>query len=233
MTSDRSQLSTFSWQFLLNEWSDMFDTNSVASDLWAGLTVALVALPLNLALAIAAGVDPSIGITTGVVAAIVVAFFGGQRFAITGPAAAMAVVLVEIVRDYGISAVWLVGLIAGVMQIAAGAFRLGRFISFIPMPVIVGFANAIGILVAFNAFDDFFGVGKHLKHAHESAPLINHPSLPAFLRDIYSLFWCLFRFAETNLITVAIGSFALGIAVLLPRLTKAIPGQLVAIVAAT
>ncbi len=233
MSNNRSELSSFSWQFLLNEWRDMFDKKTIVSDLWAGLTVALVALPLNLALAIAAGVDPAIGITTGIVAAIVVALFGGQRFAITGPAAAMAVVLVEIVRNYGIGGVWLVGLIAGIMQIAAGAFRLGRFISFIPMPVIVGFANAIGILVAFNAFDDFFGVGKHLKHAHEAAPFINHPSLPAFARDIYSLIWCLFRFAETNPTTVAIGLIALVIAAGLPRLTKAIPGQLVAIVAAT
>ncbi len=112
------------FHYLLKEWKSMFSPSTMPRDIMAGITVAMVALPLNLALAVAAGVDPSIGITTGIVAGFVVALFGGQRYAITGPAAAMAVVLIEIAHTYGLSGIWFVGLIAGLLQIIAGLLRL-------------------------------------------------------------------------------------------------------------
>src|SRR5262249_32780005 len=150
-------------------------------------TVALVALPLNLALAISAGVEPGVGITTGIIAAVIAAFFGGQRLAITGPAAAMAVVLVETAHHHGIEGIWLVGLIARIFQIIAGCMRLGKLISFIPMPVMVGFANGIGILVLFNAIDDLMGLTKPVAHAHQVAPLVK-AIVPAFFLDVGDVF---------------------------------------------
>lgn len=165
----------FDLPYLMSEWKDMFSGKNLSADIWSGVTVALVALPLNLALAIAAGVEPGVGITTGIIASIITGFFGGQRHAISGPAAPMAVVLIEIAQTYGIAAIWLVGMIAGVLQILSGMFRLGKLISFIPLPVITGFANAIGILVIFSSLDDFLGLPtKPIAHPGHAAPLAGH-----------------------------------------------------------
>lgn len=219
--------------YLLSEWKDMFKARTLIPDLCAGLTVALVALPLNLALAIAAGVEPGVGIVTGIVSSFITAIFGGQKYAITGPAAAMAVVLIGIAETYGIGAIWLVGILAGIMQLLSGVFRLGRLISFIPMPVITGFANAIGILVIFNALDDFLGLPtKPIAHSGHAAPLAGHPLIPEFIQDINSLLLHVVIQRDFNLHAIAIGTIVLTIAILIPRWTKVIPGQLVAIVVA-
>lgn len=219
------------FNYLSKEWKDMFNPKTMLKDLWAGITVALVALPLNLALAIAAGVEPGVGITTGIIAGMIGSLFGGQRHAITGPAAAMAVVLIQIAQSYGIAAIWMVGLMSGILQILAGALRLGKLISFIPMPVIVGFANAIGILVIFNALDDFLGIPTHrIAHAGSAAPLQGHPLVPEFIQDMIDLFWHTVVHQEWNIYALATGGLVLAIAALVPRWTKVVPGQLVAVV---
>lgn len=208
----------------------MFNPATIPKDLWAGTTVALVALPLNLALAVAAGVPPGIGIATGIISSIIASLLGGQRYAITGPAAAMAVILVEIATRHGIGGVWLVGLLAGIMQIAAGTFRFGRLISYIPMPVIVGFANAIGILVAFNAIDGFIG---RQPAAHSAKTVeIAHEMIPKFFQNVQHLLWTIAH-GQVNRDALIIGFLTLAVAILVPRITKAIPSQLVAIVLAT
>lgn len=229
--NNKGRILGMDFQYLVDEWKDAFSPKTIVKDVWAGITVALVALPLNLALAIAAGVEPGVGITTGIIAGIIGSMFGGQRYAITGPAAAMAVVLIEIAQSYGIAAIWLVGLMSGIMQVLAGAFRLGKLISFIPFPVITGFANAIGILVIFNALDDFMGIPTHrIAHAGASAPLQGHPLVPEFIQDMVSLFWHTVVHQEWNIYAVAIGALVLTIAALVPKITKAVPGQLVAVV---
>lgn len=211
----------------------MFNPSTMPKDLWAGTTVALVALPLNLALAVAAGVPPGVGIATGITASIIASLLGGQRYAITGPAAAMAVILVQIATRYGIGGIWLVGLIAGVLQIASGVLRFGRLISYIPMPVIVGFANAIGILVAFNALDGFMGVFKPRAHPHAGTePIVAHEIIPKFFTDLQHLFWTVVQ-GEINPSALGIGFLTLIVAILVPRITKAIPSQLVAIIVGT
>lgn len=224
----------FDWPFLWSEWKDMANPKTITADVWAGVTVALVALPLNLALAIAAGVEPGVGITTGIIAGVIGSLFGGQRHAVTGPAAAMAVVLIGIAQTYGIGAIWMVGIMAGLMQIVSGSLRLGKLISFIPMPVITGFANAIGVLVIFNSLDDFLGLPtKPIAHAGQAAPFHGHPFVPEFIQDIISLFWNVFVHHQWNWQAICIGSLVLGLAVLTPKLTKVVPGQLVAIVVAS
>ncbi len=220
--------------YLLSEWKQMLNPKTIPQDLWAGITVALVALPLNLALAIAAGVEPGVGITTGIIAGIIGALFGGQRFAITGPAAAMAVVLIEIAETQGINAIWLVCLAAGLLQIIAGVFKLGKLISYMPMPVIVGFANAIGVLVFFNALDDFLGLPtKPLAHSGHVVAATSNTIIPEFLVDITHMWTRGVMQHEANWHAILIGTVSFAIAFLTPKLTKAIPGQLIAIVAAT
>lgn len=219
--------------YLKAEWRAMISRETLMPDIGAGITVALVALPLNLALAIAAGVEPGVGITTGIVASLIGALFGGQRFAITGPAAAMAVILVEIAQSHGIEGIWLVGMIAGLMQIVAGALRFGKMISFVPMPVIVGFANAIGCLVFFNALDDFLGLPQRsIAHA-AAAPVHAEKIIPEFIVDMTELVSRCFATNETNIQAIAIGAAALFLAIIVPKFTKLVPGQLVAIVVAT
>ncbi len=220
--------------YLVPEWQAMFKLATLPADLWAGVTVALVALPLNLALAIAAGVEPGVGITTAIVGSVVAALLGGQRYAITGPAAAMAVVLLQIAQTHGVAAVWLVGIVAGIFQVIAGACRFGKLIAYIPMPVIVGFTNAIGTLVIFNALENFLGVpNKSIAHAGAQAPLAGHPLIPEFIEDVISLIWHTVVHQECNIYAVAIGLLVIGIALFTPKITKAIPAQLIAIVAAS
>ena len=234
-TSNEARVLGFDVKYLLQEWKDIFNRKTVVADIWAGVTVALVALPLNLALAIAAGVEPGVGVTTGIIAGVIGSLLGGQRHAITGPAAAMAVVLIEVAQGYGIQAIWLVGLIAGVFQILSGAFRLGKLISYIPMPVVIGFANAIGILVIFNSLDDLLGLPtKPIAHAGAAtAPLAGHPLIPEFIQDISHLVHRLIVHQEANVNAILIGGLVIAIAMIVPRWTKLIPGQLVAIVVAS
>lgn len=221
----------FDMSYLVIEWQAMFTSSSFRADLWAGITVALVALPLNLALAIAAGVEPGIGITTAIIASIITSLFGGQRYAISGPAAAMAVVLVQISQTHGIAAVWLVGIIAGCLQLLSGILRLGKFIGYIPMPVIVGFTNSIGILIIFNSLANFIGIPKQpTAHAGEMPPLAGHPLIPQFIEDVVGLIWHIVVHKEWNIYAIFTGGLVIFIALLAPRFTKVVPGQLIAIV---
>ncbi len=236
--SDIKALSTPStlgaeFSFLLSEWKQMLSLKTASYDIWAGITVALVAMPLNLALAIAAGVEPGVGISTGIIAGVIGGLFGGQKLAITGPAAAIAVVLAEIAENYGMNAIWLVCLSAGILQLLAALFKLGRFISFLPMPVIIGFANAIGVLLFFNAIDDFLGLPiKSIAHAG-LIPLSGTQFIPDFIVDLMHIWQRCFVHEEMNLSAVLMGVSALALAYWTPKVTKVVPGQLIAIVVTT
>jgi sulfate permease, SulP family len=217
--------------YLLSGWKEMVNPASMPADIWAGLTVVLVALPLNLALAIASGVEPGIGITTAIVSSIIVSFLGGQKYTITGPTAAMAVVLIEIAQTYGMAAIWLVGIMAGSMQLLAGICRFGKLIAFIPSPVVVGFTNAIGLLVIFNSLENLLGLpSKPIAHAGGPPPWLIHPFVPEFIQDIVHIVWRTVVHQELNLYALICGCLVIAIAVAIPKLTKAIPGELVAIV---
>ncbi|NBP91614.1 MAG: sodium-independent anion transporter, partial [Actinobacteria bacterium] len=113
-----------------------FEFRSWREDLLAGVAVGVVALPLALAFGITTGLSAGAGLVTAIVAGFLAALFGGSRFQVSGPTGAMTVVLVPIVTQYGASAVPFVGLLAGVLIILLGIFKLGRLISAIPWPVI-------------------------------------------------------------------------------------------------
>jgi len=231
--ADKKHLA-FDTNYLIKEWRAMFDPSTVGKDCLAGLTVAMVALPLNLALAVASGVPPVLGIVSGIVAGIIAALFGGQRYAITGPAAAMAVVLIEVAHNFGMGGIFFVGLVGGLLQIIAGLLKLGRVISFIPMPVIVGFANAIGMLIIFNTVDDFFGLPvKPIRSMVSESGVLTSPFIPEFVKDVNELVQRIFIHQEGNLQAIIIGVLVIAVSVIVPRFTKAIPGQLIAIVVAS
>jgi SulP family sulfate permease len=125
-------------------------------DLLAGLTVAAVALPLALAFGVASGADAAAGLVTAVLAGILIGLMGGAPYQISGPTGAMSAVLIVLATRYGLEGVWLAGLLAGVMILALGIFRLGRVVALIPSPVISGFTSGIAVIIAFGQIDNFW-----------------------------------------------------------------------------
>lgn len=112
-------------------------------DLLAGVTVAIVALPLALAFGVVSGAGAAAGVITAIIAGLVAAVFGGSRYQVTGPTGAMTVVLLPIISQYGMTQVYVIGIMAGLMLVVIGLARLGRVIDRIPWPVITGFTNGI------------------------------------------------------------------------------------------
>lgn len=127
-------------------------------DLMAGLTVAVVALPLALAFGVASGAGPQAGLVTAVVAGALAAVFGGSNLQVSGPTGAMTVVLLPIVHQFGIGAMLLAGLLAGVVLIAAGVARLGRYMRYLPIPVVEGFTAGIAVVIALQQVPAMLGV---------------------------------------------------------------------------
>jgi carbonic anhydrase len=117
---------------LLPEWRSMLSAVHLKEDVVAGLTVACVAIPLSLAIALASGVPPAIGLVTAIVAGVVCPFFGGTRLSVSGPAAAMTVLIGTLVQTHGLAALLVVGVGCGLLQIVTGVLGLGRFIRLVP-----------------------------------------------------------------------------------------------------
>ncbi len=131
---------------------------SIQSNILAGLTVGVIALPLSMALAIASGVAPQHGLYTAMIAGMVIALSGGSKVNISGPTAAFVVVLLPIVHQYGLGGLLVSGLMAGVILMLMGIARLGRLIEIVPYPVTVGFTAGIGVVIATLQIKDFLGL---------------------------------------------------------------------------
>jgi len=132
--------------------------NDFRADAISGLTVAIVALPLSMAIAIASGVTPDRGLYTAVVGGFIVSLLGGSRFQIGGPAGAFIVLVALTVQNHGLDGVILATAMAGVFLIAAGLLRLGTYIKFIPYPVTVGFTAGIAVIIFTSQLKDLFGI---------------------------------------------------------------------------
>ena len=135
-----------------------YSARKFTSDLIAGITVGLVALPLAMAFAIAAGAPPEAGLYTAVVAGFAISAFGGSRCQIGGPTGAFVVIIFGILARYGMDGLMVCTLMAGVILVLLGVTGLGIAVKFIPRPVIVGFTNGIAILIASTQIKDFFGL---------------------------------------------------------------------------
>jgi len=193
-----------------------YDRSALRADLLAGAVVAIVALPLSMALAIAVGVAPEHGLYTAIVAGLVVALLGGSRYQVTGPTAAFVVVLAPIANRHGIEGLLTAGLLAGLMLLAMGVFRLGRLIEFIPHPVTTGFTAGIATVIFALQLKDAAGleVGR----------------LPdAFPEKMLALWQAR---GSASFADVAVSAGTLVILLGFARLTRKIPAPLVAIVVA-
>ena len=162
-----------------------YNSKKLLADMMAGLTVCAVALPLALAFGVSSGASAASGLVTAIIAGVVIAILGGASYQISGPTGAMSAVLVSIVAEYGLQGVFFACFAAGVLLLLAGVFKLGRLISFIPMPVIMGFTSGIAIIIAMGQIDNFFGTvsegGSNLEKIASYGRLGFHPNMQAVL----------------------------------------------------
>lgn len=142
------------WQ---REFGD-YNADKFRQDLLAGVTVGAVALPLALAFGVASGATAAAGLVTAVLAGFLIGVLSGAPYQISGPTGAMSAILILITTRYGLEGAWLTGVMAGVIILAIGLFRLGRFISFIPAPVISGFTSGIAVIILVGQIDNFLGI---------------------------------------------------------------------------
>ncbi len=183
------------------------------ADLLAGVVVGIVALPLSMALAVASGVAPQHGLYTAIVAGSVVAALGGSMVQVSGPTAAFVVLLVPISARFGLGGLILATLMAGVLLVAMGAGRLGSLIQFVPYPVTTGFTAGIAVVIATLQLKDFLGL-----------TVVKMPE--TYLEKVAALFRALPSLRWQDL---AIGLFTLAILILWPRVTRKVPGPLIAL----
>ncbi len=143
---------------LVTVWREGYTLEHFKADLIAGLTVAIVALPLSMAIAIASGVTPERGLYTSIVGGFVVSALGGSRFQIGGPAGAFIVLVAATTARVGVDGLLLATLMAGVFLLAIGYLRLGTYIKFIPYPVTVGFTAGIAVIIFSGQIVELFGL---------------------------------------------------------------------------
>ena len=182
-------------------------------DLLAGTVVGIVALPLSMALAIAVGAPPQAGLYTAIVAGFVVALLGGSRTQVTGPTAAFVVILAPIYARFGLPGLLVSGLLAGVILVAMGLFRLGRFIEFIPYPVTTGFTAGIGTVIAVLQVKDLFGL-----------KLEGNPE--QFIERVWAMANAL---PSLSLPEMTIGLMTLACLLVWPKMVRKVPAALVAL----
>jgi len=142
-------------------YQDEFSGYSLAKfqqDALAGLTVAAVALPLALAFGVASGASAAAGLVTAILAGVIMGILGGAPYQISGPTGAMSAVLIVLVTRYGFEGIWIAGLLSGFLLLIIGIMRLGRFIAFIPAPVISGFTSGIALIIFIGQIDNLLGI---------------------------------------------------------------------------
>lgn len=194
-----------------------YNRGMLTRDLLAGLIVGIVALPMAIAFAIASGVSPEVGLITAVIGGFVVSALGGSSVQIGGPTGAFIVIVLGIITEYGMSGLLVATLMAGILLVLMGLLRLGTLIKFIPYPIILGFTAGIAVTIFTTQINDLFGLGL------TSLPKEFVPKWGVLLSSL----------GQTHWLTLAVGLGSIVIIQLTPRLTKVIPGSLVAIVVMT
>ena len=194
-----------------------YNKQTFTADLIAGIIVGIIALPLAIAFGIASGVSPQQGLITAVVAGFLVSFFGGSHFLIGGPTGAFIVIVYGIVAQYGISGLIVATVLAGIILVLMGAFKLGSIIKFIPYPIVVGFTSGIAVVIFSTQVKDFLG--------------LTIENLPSEFIPQWSAYF-------THMGTFKLHEFLLSLGCLLviifwPKVTKKVPGSLIAIILGT
>ena len=183
------------------------------NNILSGLTVGIIALPLSMALAIATGVPPQLGLYTAIVAGFFAAIFGSSKVNISGPTAAFIVILIPIVHDFGVSGLLICGLLSGFILVIAGFLKLGTLIEIVPYPVTVGFTSGIAVVIATYQIKDFFGLSIENFEGH-------------YLDKIFLIFSNFNTFKPAELI---VGATTLFILIFWQKTKSKIPSALIAL----
>lgn len=194
-----------------------YNGKSLANDIVAGVIVAIIALPLSIALAIASGVSPEKGIHTAIIAGFLISFLGGSRVQIGGPTAAFVTIIVGIIAQYGVDGLIVATIMAGIILVIMGLCRLGTLIKFIPTTISVGFTAGIAITLFVQQLKDLFG----LKLNKNPEDFFERIKLYAENIDTF------------NVQALIVGLVAIAIMIVWPYITEKIPGSLIAILVTT
>lgn len=194
-----------------------YNLNQFYKDVTAGLIVAIIALPLSIALAIASGVSPEKGLHTAIIGGFIVSFLGGSRVQIGGPTGAFMVIVYGIIAKYGTDGLIISTILAGIMLILMGIFRFGKMIKFIPYPITTGFTSGIALVIFSTQVKDFLGL------TIDKVPGDFIGKWKAYFMNIATLNWT----------SVVLGVASLLIIIFWPKINKKIPGSLVALVVIT
>lgn len=193
-----------------------YTAQQFAKDAVAGVIVAIIALPLSIALALASGVEPACGIYTAIAAGFCVSLFGGSRIQIAGPTAAFASIVAGVVATQGMDGLFIATILAGVLLILMGVCRFGSLIKFIPHTITVGFTSGIAVTILVGQIKDFLG----LTYADGVKPIETLEKIEANIAAIGTFSWQ----------ALVVGAVSLAILIVYPKLEKRIPPSLVAVV---
>ena len=198
-----------------------YDKKSLVSDLMAGLIVGIIALPLAIAFATASGVPPQNGLITAIIAGFLISFFGGSDFLIGGPTGAFIVIITGIIAGYGFQGLLIATIMAGIFLVLMGVFKIGAIFKYIPYPIVVGFTSGIALTIFSTQMNNFFGLGLG------EMPEEFYSGVPSeFIRK-----W-IFYFSEgaINWMETALALACLVICFTWKRVTKKVPGSLIALI---
>ncbi len=191
-----------------------YSFNSFRRDLFSGVVVGIIAIPLGMAFAIASGVKPEYGIYTTIIAGILISICGGSKFQIGGPTGAFVPILLGIVITYGYEKLLIAGFLAGIMLFLMGVFKLGSLIKFIPRPVTIGFTSGIAVIIFTGQIANFLGL----------KGIENHEN---FISNMKEIFTHLDTFAFSSVIIAAISLLCL---IIVPKFSTKIPGPLIGLI---
>lgn len=194
-----------------------YSIDKFKNDLVAGIVVGIVALPLAIAFGIASGVSPTIGLITAIIGGFIVSAAGGCTVQIGGPTGAFIVIVYNIIANFGLEGLAVATLMAGLILVALGFFRLGTVIKFIPYPIVVGFTAGIALTIFSTQINDFFGLGL------KNVPSEFIPKWGMYLSNFGNIDW----------ITLGVGLAALAIIIVTPMISRRLPGALIAIILVT
>lgn len=194
-----------------------YNREKFMADLMAGLIVGIVALPLAIAFGISSGVTPKEGLITAIIAGFIISFLGGSTVQIGGPTGAFIIIVYGIIEKFGVEGLAIATVIAGIMLVVMGALKLGTVIKFIPYPIIVGFTSGIALTIFSTQIKDLFGL------AIEKTPSEFLDKWEVYFHQLHTI----------NLWAAVIGISSVAIIFLMPKISKKIPGSLVAIIVMT
>ncbi len=194
-----------------------YNREMFSKDLMAGIIVGIVAIPLAIAFGIASGVGPTEGLVTAIIAGFLISALGGTKVQIGGPTGAFIVIVYGIIQQYGLAGLAIATVVAGIMQVLMGVFKLGSVIKFMPYPIIVGFTGGIAITIFSTQMNDLFGMGI------ESVPANFIDKWACYFQNIDNINWMAFLMGIASILII----------VYTPKISKKIPGSLLAIIVMT